>query len=190
MLRPAGPPGMEPLTPAEVAEHRRIDDAGSEDVFLVDCIRAAREYAEMKTGRALVDRDWELVLDSFPRGPIEIRKVPIRPESVVVTYINTEGELVTMGAADLVVVHGEPARIAPLDGCWPSTRRGRIGAVVVRFRAGPAAGGVPEILRSAMRLHIGDMYEHREETITGTIVTPRRAVDAIYDDYLVGRRYA
>lgn len=191
MLRPAGlPTGEEPLTPDELAHHLRLDEVDEAgETYLTVCIKAAREYAEGATGRALVERDWELVLDSFPAGPIEISKVPLDPESIEIRYTDSEGVVQTMASGDFIIVVGEPVRIAPAE-CWPATKRGRIGAVVVRFSAGPGEEGVPEILRSTMKLHIGDFYEHREETITGTIVNARGVVAAIYDEYLVGKRYA
>lgn len=191
MLRPVGPPsGEEPVSLKEAKAQVRVD-YDDEDLLLDLCITAAREYAEEKTGRALVDRNWELVLDGFPAGPIEIRRVPLDPESVEIVYIDNGGAEQTIANSDLVVVAGEPARVAPAES-WPSTRRGRIGAVVVRFVAGPstAEGGVPKLLKSAMLLHIGDLFANREETIVGTIVAPRGALAEVYDTLLVGRRYA
>lgn len=190
--RPVGPPGPEPITPEDAAHYRRVDDLLEEDraVFEI-AIRAAREYSERRTGRALVDRDWELVLDRFPCGrqPIEITRVPVNIASIEIRYVDADGAEQTLDPSAYVVVGGEPVRIAPVD-AWPETQCGRIGSVVVGFTAGPGEAGIPDILRSAMLLHIGDLYEHREDTITGTIVSARRVVDMIYDEYAVGRRYA
>lgn len=188
--RPAGPPGPEPITPEEAAHYRRVDDLVDVDRDLFTaCIRAAREYAERRTGRALVDRTWELVLDRFPCGPIEITRVPLQVDSIEIRYVDADGAEQTLDSSAYVVVDGEPVRIAPVES-WPETQCGRIGSVVVGFTAGPGEAGVPDILRSAMLLHIGDLYEHREDTIAGGTVTPRRVVDMIYDEYAVGRRYA
>ena len=188
--RPVGPPGPEPITPEQAAHYRRVDDLLEEDraVFEV-AIRAAREYAERRTGRALVVREWELVLDGFPCGPIEITRVPVHVDTIEIRYVDAAGAEQVMDPADYVVVDGEPVRVASAHG-WPATQAGRIGAVTVRFVAGPGDDDIPDILRSAMLLHIGDLYEHREDTIAGGTVTPRRIVDMIYDEYAVGRRYA
>jgi len=191
-LRPIGEPGDELITPERAADHLRIDYLDEVRDQLELYILAAREYAEQKTGRALVERTWELTLDRFPRGPIEVRKVPINPESIEVHYIDPQGDERTIDAGDLVTVPGEPARIVHVLS-WPATAH-RIGAVRVRFEAGPSAAeqGSRElsILTSAMLLHIGDMFEHREETVVGASVNPRRAIEDIYDAFLVGRRYA
>lgn len=190
--RPVGPPGPEPITPEQAAHYRRVDDLLAEDRNVFElAIRAAREYAERRTGRALVDRDWELVLDRFPCGrqPIEITRVPVNIASIEIRYVDADGAEQTLDPSAYVVVDGEPVRIAPIDE-WPATPCDRIGVVVVKFQVGPGAVGVPDILRSAMLLHVGDLYEHREDTIAGGTVTPRRVVDMIYDEYAVGRRYA
>lgn len=188
--RPVGPPGPEPITPEQAAHYRRVDDLLEEDRTVFElAIRAAREYAERRTGRALVDREWELVLDRFPCGPIEITRIPLDVDTIEIRYVDQAGVGRVLDPSAYVVVGGEPVRIAPVD-AWPETQCGRIGSVVVGFTAGPGEAGVPDILRSAMLLHIGDLYEHREDTIAGGTVTPRRVVDMIYDEYAVGRRYA
>jgi uncharacterized phiE125 gp8 family phage protein len=185
MYRPASEPiGDEPLTIADAAAHVRAN-VETEAAYLSACITAAREHAEFATGRALVRRDWELVLDAFPARVIEIDKVPVDVASITIHYTDEDGVQSELPAEQFVVVNGEPCRLEPV-GCWPATAR-RIGAVVVRFEAG---GDAPEIIKAALRLHVGDMYEHREETVVGQTPTPRGAIRAIYDSHRVSRWYA
>src|SRR6476660_5561633 len=89
--RPVTDPAEEPLTVAEVKLHLRIPvEDTSEDTLLEMLIQAARERVEL-TGYLVVDREWEMELDEFPDGYIEIMKTPVR-EILALTYTDTAGE--------------------------------------------------------------------------------------------------
>ena len=54
----------------------RVDDS-AQDALITRLIRGAVARAEHLTGRALVDQEWELVLDAFPAAEIELAKPPV-----------------------------------------------------------------------------------------------------------------
>jgi uncharacterized phiE125 gp8 family phage protein len=186
------PPAAEPLTLADAKLHLRIETGDTaEDALVTSAVQAAREYAEEATGRALVTQGWTLTLDAFPArgGVIALERAPVQSVTSV-TYLDAAGvsQTLTAGTDYVVDTASQPARVALApDASWPSTQSGRINAVTVVFVAGyGVAADVPEILKGAMKLHVGDMHEHREETLIGTIVAPRRAVDDIYARYRYG----
>src|SRR5690606_26519144 len=100
----------------------------------------------------------ELVLDAFPRTVIN---VPLPPLQTVdsIAYIDPDGQTQTLDPQtyDVDAVGG---RVAPAYGeAFPATRAVQ-NAVTVRFTAGYTS--VPEPIRAAMLLIIGDLYANRE----------------------------
>tara|TARA_R110000868_G_scaffold29889_25_gene111156 strand:+ start:3717 stop:4304 length:588 start_codon:yes stop_codon:yes gene_type:complete len=177
-LTEATAPAAEPLSTAEAKAHLRVDVADDDD--LIDrIIGAARRQAETFTGRALIGQTWDLDLDCFPGWTIDVPKPPLQSVSQI-EYLDADGvSQVLSSSLYRVDARRQPGRITPAYGeVWPVTR-GTTNAVTVRFVAGYGAAGsdVPEDIRQAMLLIVGDLYEHREETITGTIVgrIPRSA---------------
>lgn len=169
---------MEPLTLQEVKDHLRVD-ASADDTLITALIQSAREGAEAHTNRALIEQTWELKLDAFPKGAIYIPKSPVQSVSSI-QYIDLSGDTQTLAAADYIVdTNSEPARITPayLE-TWPDEQE-RINAVTVTFVAGYSAGAgsptdyaenVPELIKSAMKLAIGERYENREDTVVATVI--------------------
>jgi uncharacterized phiE125 gp8 family phage protein len=166
-LLPVTPPATEALTLAEAKSHLRIT-GDDEDTLILGLISAAREWFERQTYRQLVTATWDLVLDALPSGSGAIR-IPRAPlQSVAsVKYYDEAGVLQTVPATDYVVtISEEPGLIRCGQSLvWP-TAATRPDAVTVRFTAGyGAAAAVPQLVRSALKLMIGSLFEHREEMV-------------------------
>lgn len=162
-------PADEPVSLSEAKLHCRVDHA-DEDGYLQDLIVAAREHVEQVVlNRALITQTWELFLDCFPSGR-EIR-LPLPPlQSVTgVYYTPFGGAEQTFGAANYVVdTVSEPGRIVlQRDASWPGKDLAVVNGVRIEFVAGYGddADDVPGPVRRALLLLIGDLYEHREETV-------------------------
>ncbi len=161
-LRQKVPPTSEPVTVSEVRQHLRIDTV--EDVeLLTSFIVAARVELEELTRRQFLTATWELSCDGFPR---EFRLPRVPTQSVEsIEYIDVSGTLQILDASvyqvDLI---SEPARIREAPGqSWPSVEHTRLNSVIVTYKAGaPTVSQVPAVLKLAMRMMIGDLYEHRE----------------------------
>ena len=139
------------------------------DPIVNSLIKTARQVAENYTHRAFITQTWDMNFDTFPT----VIAVP-NPPLVSVThvkYYDTAGSQQTIAAADYIVDAPAgpqclPGRItlAP-DDSWPSVQV-RTNAIVVRFIAGyGAASAVPEPIKSAMKLILGHLYEHRESVV-------------------------
>lgn len=164
------PPAVEPLDLAEVKEHLRVT-AADEDTMLESLIIAARERAEIYTERALIQQTWAVYLDAFPAGEIRLAMPPLLAVSTV-TYYDADGVEQTLDAAEFYADNkSKPARLVPVNS-WPATQC-RPNAVAITYTAGygAAAIAVPQVIKQAMLLMVGEMYENREETVIGTIVS-------------------
>ncbi|KKL96986.1 hypothetical protein LCGC14_1839010 [marine sediment metagenome] len=162
-------PAVEPVSTADAKLHLRVDHA-AEDALINTLIAAARQSAELFTGRAFITTTFTLTLDSFP-SVIIVPRPPLQSVTHV-KYYDLDG--IQQEFSDTlydVDIETEPGRIVPAyNETWPSIRN-RVNAVEVRFIAGygAAAVNVPEAIVSAILLHVGHLYEHREDVIIGTI---------------------
>jgi len=129
-------PGAEPIHLDEAKAHLRITDANS-DAKITSLIPTARELAEQYTGRALVSRQWDWTLDSFPVQLLP----PFPPLRAVdsVKYTDAAGAQQTLATTEYTVDKAsEPSRLVEAYGKYWPTLRGTINDVVVRYRAGYA----------------------------------------------------
>lgn len=180
-------PSVEPVTLAEAKAHVRATDT-AEDALISALIVAARSFAEDFTGRAFVTQTWDWALDEFPLYLAELPKAPLQSVTSV-SYIDTNGATQTLGASLYKVdALTDPGRMAPAYGeVWPSTRS-EPNAVTVRFVAGYGlAAAVPQPIKQAMLLLVGQQYEHREVTEEGSWSRLPYAVDALLGLYRVIR---
>ena len=160
-------PTQEPVTLGEAKDHLRVDNA-DDDALISALILAARQWAEEYTGRQFVTATWDWMMDGF----CNTFMVPLPPlQSVTsIKYLDTAGAEQTLASSTYRVdAVSEPGRIALDYGqSWPSTYP-VINAVTVRFVAGYTT--VPEPIRWALLMLINELYEQRQESIVGNIVT-------------------
>lgn len=170
------PPAAEPLTLAEAKAHLRVDDdVNEDDAMIASLIVAAREYAEVYTGRALITQEWQYVMDEFPRRhlygeriPHEFRLPKPKLQSVQsITYTANDGTPTTLDPAMYVVDTASiVGRIALAHGQWWPDALRQANAVTVAFTCGYGdAAAVPAGIKQAMLLCIGSWYENRESVI-------------------------
>lgn len=175
-------PATEPVTVAEARDHLRVD-IPDEDLLIGALIVAARKWIEEYTGRQLVTAEWDWVMDGFC-GTLS---VPIPPlQSVVsIKHIDSAGVLQTIDSAEYRVdAVSEPGRIEPQYGkSWPSTYP-VMGAVTVRFLAGYGST-VPEPIRQALLMLVGELYEQRQDSVTSSVNGVPFGVRALLAPYKV-----
>lgn len=216
-LRVVVPATAEPVTVAEAAEHLRIDAYGSpaeypEATLLGALIVAAREYVEHVSGVTLCPQTLELTGRSFSGllrhegdvdNGIELRTSPVRGiESI--TYVDAAGASQSLDLASVLLDEtADVPTIYPAYGTalWPATRD-QAAAVRIRFTAGyDAVGGSPSVtvlpfmLRAAVLLMVGHLYDNREETVRGegggTLPNPNPlGISALVERYKLRRGFA
>jgi uncharacterized phiE125 gp8 family phage protein len=184
-------PALEPVSLADTKLHLRVDVA-DDDALIDSLIRAAREYVETFTHRALMPQIWDLKLDGFPScGVIEFPKAPLVSVTSV-TYLDTAGVSQTWSSALYTVdapsgPMARAGRLVPIYGeSFPSTRS-IVNAVTVRFLAGYGATAsvalplVPASLKAAMKILVATWYGPGRQAVNiGNSVTPiPMTVDAL-----------
>ena len=183
-------PASTPVTVDELRLHSR--DIPDEDSPVVRrCLGAATAYVEARSGLQLMPATYRLWLDAFPSvdygggrsGAITLPRPPLRSVTEI-TYVDSNGVTQTLSAAVYAVDHRvRPGLVYPAYlQFWPLTR-GTPNDVGVLYECGfvqPSA--IPDSLRAALCLIAAHLYEHREETISGTIIAniPHGADDLIY----------
>lgn len=158
-------PASEPVTTAEAKTHLRIDHT-DDDTYLGVLIQVAREAAENYTQRRLITQTWE---QTFPEFEDDMLLTGTPLQSITsVTYIDSDGDSQVLGTgiyeADTT---SEPGRLRRTYLQTFPVTRAVWNAVVIRYVAGygSSASDVPAAIRQAMLLHIGHLYENREDVV-------------------------
>ena len=201
-------PPYEPVSRAEAKTWLRIDsDITDQDVIVDMLIKAMREYAENLTGRAFVQRTLQLILPGFHHLEMDgVRRVGIElpyPPLVSVesiTYIDTDGVVTTLAAADYNVhTWREPGVVVEgWDATWAGYRR-EPDAIRINYTTGYAPGSpqdetgyqesLPASLKLWMHARIATLYENREHLVDGKMIKiPRDFADGLLDKLIVGSR--
>ncbi len=180
----------EPLRSAQVKRWCRID-TDDDDETVTELIAAARERAEIETGRQLITATWSLSLDYFPRywgdggvyyqNPagtgdpfaasldvlaVRLPRPPLQSLGSI-SYFDTAGVSQTLSPTLYQVdLTREPARVRPAYGqIWPTTRL-MMGATTFQYTAGYGGhAAVPPGIKLAMRLMIEAWYQNREDQV-------------------------
>lgn len=178
-------PAEEPVSLSEAKAQVRVTH-DLEDELIAGKARTARSWVETFTNRALVTQTWELRLPGFPAcgAAIELPRPPLASVTSV-TYVDEAGVTQTWSPAKYQVLkpagdHADRGRILPAYGETYPTARGDEESVIVRFVAGyGAAGDVPQALKDALLLKLGDLYTRRESGLAGTIFAETRAAEQL-----------
>jgi uncharacterized phiE125 gp8 family phage protein len=179
----ASAPAAEPVTTAEAKSHLRVDGS-DEDTYIDTLVKSARLWVERTSGLALVTQTHDGSLDAFPASDcIKLPKYPLVSVTTVTYYDDDLSTSTVFSSANYQVDTAKrPPRIVLKNGAsWPSDSLRLSSGVVIRAIYGfGTASAVPEDIKHAIKLLVGQMYAHREPEVTGTIVSPVRfAVDAL-----------
>lgn len=174
-------PAVEPLTVQEVKDHLRIVDDGNvvEDALLEGLITAVRHHMDGWEGvlrRQLITATWDFSLPEFPpiKTYIELPLAPVQSITSV-SYIDANGATQIWDNSKYQLsddLTSHPLLHLGYGESWPGTRD-EPDSVTIRFVAGYGESGsdVPGPIRAAMLLLIGHLYNNRELSVTGTIIT-------------------
>lgn len=158
LLRPLGD-ASEVVTLDEAKTHLRVGH-DEDDSYITGLIGAATGLVAKITGRVLGLGSWELVLDGFPVGRIDIPTAPlVSVEGVDYADAGNDAREYT-GFRVFGVGVAAPGYVLPaIGGVWPKASD-EPESVTISFTAGSAE--VPDPLKHAILLLIGSWYEHRE----------------------------
>lgn len=181
-------PTLEPVTLAEAKLHLKLDSDTTDDTLITALIQAAREQAEKYTGRAFIEQTWEAVMECFEDDDFYLFPSPLASVTSI-TYKDVNQVTQTLSSSVYEVnLYEEPGEVhLKYQQSWPQVLAIE-NSILVTYKVGygAAASAVPASIKAAILLLIGDLYEFRHNTITGTIVSEiNRPAMALLDPYRV-----
>lgn len=201
------PPAVEPISLGEAKAHLRVDTT-DDDALIQNLIRAARVSLETKYDVAMLTQSLVLGRDYFPNvfglgytptpqwwlGPSwagqydaeELRygfislRAPVQSVTSV-TYLDTTGSSVVWASSNYFLdADASPGRLGlALNKTFPTTAP-LPGAVKVEFVTGYTRPElVPDDMKSAVKLLLGEYYENRENVIVDTRIVALPIPDGV-----------
>lgn len=148
----------------------------AEDDLLTELIQTAREDVEARTGRALLTQTWDYSLDDWPDDDFIVLPFGNLQSVTSIKWKDTDGTETTLTVTTdyLVETNGEQCGriVLPYGGTWPTGTLYPSNPITIRFVCGwTAASEVPTRIKSAMKLLIADMWEHREAQTLASLQT-------------------
>lgn len=158
-------PTEEPVDLEETKLWIRYTQSLQDDVITA-LITAARRYVESWTNRTLVTTTYEYYVEDFARcSPQEIQIPKSTINSITsITYVDSNGDTQTLAASVYGFDNVSPINTVFLlpEQSWPDVQV-QPNAVKITFPAGYGlAAAVPEDIKTAIKMMVGLMYEHRE----------------------------
>lgn len=174
----------EPISIEEARLHLNVD-LEAHDSLIAAHITAARQWAEKKTKRAFVTQTWRMRLDHFPiNEPIYFNPTPLQSVTGV-SYVDINGGAQTWPSSSYIVsVDSQPGCLSlSYNTLWPDTQP-QADAVTITYVVGyGTAAMVPEDIKAAIKLQIGDLYANREASIVGVSINENPAACALLEQY-------
>ena len=146
----------------------------TDDTYITNLIKAARILVEDFTNYRIITQTWEYMLDRFPYEDFIELPYPKLQSVTSVKYYDTDETEATFTSADYHVdIYGIPGKIVLAYGdSWPSTTLRTVNGVVIQYVCGfGLAADVAENYKTAIKMTVAELYENREDSITGTIIT-------------------
>ena len=159
-------PVLDPVTQSEIYRHLRLVEDATEKAYADAVAEVAREYVEQYSGTALLTQTWELTLDEWWQGVLELPYPPLQSVSSI-KYIDSDGVEQTLSASAYSVTTGDPVGYVQFaaDTTVP-VARAEAGAIRIRFVSGyTAAADIPASLRQAVLLMTAQWFENREPVL-------------------------
>ena len=159
------------FTTAEAKDFLKVDTT-ADDTLIDNLIKAATESCQIYTNQYFLNTVVEQYSDKWS----EIYTLYKSPVSSItyIKYYATNGDLATLDASNYILDDvSKPARIGlAVDATLPSLSD-RINAVHVKYTVGYGddSTDVPDGIKQAVLLTLGNWYENRQTVITGRTAT-------------------
>ena len=162
------------FTTAEAKAHLKVDST-ADDTLIDNLIEAARESAEVFTNRFFINTLISQHGDTF--ADLEyLFKSPVNVDdtAAIIRYYDSDNATQTLDTSVYLVDQvSQPGRVTlDVDQSFP-TIANRTNAVSCRYTVGygAAASDVPQGIKQAVLLTIGNWYENRQDVVVGRIAT-------------------
>jgi len=165
------PASTYPVSLTEAKSHLKVDTT-ADDTYITSIIKAATQLSEEYTNRFFINT----VIDQTCSDFAQLQTLFKSKVSAVahVKYYDNDNSLQTLSASIYdTQLQYEPSQIQLAENqSFPSITK-RNDAVVARYTVGygSAASDVPEIIKQAILLTIGNFYQNRNSVVIGRIAT-------------------
>jgi len=147
-------------------------DVSTDDTLIDNLVSAATESCQIYTNQYFINTIVTQYSDNW-NGFYTLYKSPVASITHVKYYDSNDSQQTLSSSNYILDNSSEPARIGiAVDGSLPSLSS-RINAVEVKYTVGhgTASTDVPEGIRTAIILTVGNWYENRQTVITGRTAT-------------------
>jgi uncharacterized phiE125 gp8 family phage protein len=140
----------------------------AEDTYITSLITTARELCEEYQGRAYITRTYKYTIDEWPdEDVIELPMPPALAITSITSTLATGSTSVWTAAEYQLDATGFVGRLSPAYGySWPSDVLRELAGIEIVYTAGygALASAVPNRVKHAIMMLIGELYENREDT--------------------------
>jgi uncharacterized phiE125 gp8 family phage protein len=175
---------------ADAKLHLRVDHS-TEDALITRLIHAATDTAQSYTGRQIRRATVTLQLPRLPSGR-DLLYLP-RPPLFGLTWCQYYDSSDTLQdwVDDVNVYAGELCCLEPEGtATWPSVYVHRAFPVSVSYEAGySTTAAVPDLIKQAILLLVGHLYENRETVVSGPVNTLPLGFTDLLMPYVVGDHF-
>lgn len=165
-------PSERPVSLAEAKAHLRVD-ATEEDAFIGALIASATDHLDGWSGilgRCLVSQKWSRSFGGFPSGPIALPFPDASSASISYRAVGASEAVSLDDATFHLVEAAEGAFLVLASGMvWPATDDHPAAVTITASYGFGTAAEVPNAIKSAILLLVGDLYRFRETAVIGTV---------------------
>ncbi len=158
----------EPVTLAEAKAQCRVS-IDEDDALIANLITAGRESVETIMRMGLANQTYDMYLNSWWSGDLILPLPPLQSVTSI-KYTDTDDAQTTWSSSNYYVSTAQfPGRVVlKTNISFPTAELKEVDAVVVRFVSGYAdAGDMPQLIKQAILLTVGHLYENRESVVIG-----------------------
>ena len=160
-----------PVSTTEAKSHLKVDTS-ADDTYIESIIKAATQLSEEYTNRFFINTVIDQTCSSF--ADLQTLFKSKVNDVQYVKYYDSDETLQTLADTEYdKMLSYEPSQIQLADGkSFPSITK-RNDAVICRYTVGygSSASDVPEIIKQAILLTIGNFYQNRNSVVIGRIAT-------------------
>ena len=164
------PASIYPVSLTEAKSHLKVDTT-ADDAYITSIIKAATQLSEEYTNRFFINT----VIDQTCSDFAQLQTLFKSKVSAVahVKYYDSDNSLQTLSATVYdAQLNYEPSQIQLAENQSFPRITSRNDAVVARYTVGyGTASDVPEIIKQAILLTIGNFYQNRNSVVVGRIAT-------------------
>lgn len=176
-----------PVLLSDAKEHIRVSIT-DDDLRIDGMIGAATRHCEQIARKSFVTQTLAVTLDDWPNELGFYLKRPPIASVTSITYTDEDGDSDTVSSDDYIVDTANGRIALKAASTWPNVTLQRIAGVVIQYVAGYGdRNDVPDEVKQAILLVVGDWYENRENMLVG--VTSKTIDYSVRDLLGVDRNY-